>query len=94
MSERRGHCQAGEREAMQQLYERCEEPVYRLMVHIVDRQDAGTDLTRQVFLQIFLKIDRFAGQARFETWLYRVAMNEALQYLRKNRQQRTHQDRG
>jgi RNA polymerase sigma-70 factor (ECF subfamily) len=40
-------------------------------------------MTQQVFLRVFRKIEQFAGQARFATWLYRVAVNEALQYLRR-----------
>jgi RNA polymerase sigma-70 factor (ECF subfamily) len=36
-----------------------------------------------VFLQVFRKIDQFAGDSKFETWLYRLATNEALQHLRK-----------
>jgi RNA polymerase sigma-70 factor (ECF subfamily) len=42
-------------------------------------------VTQQVFLHVFQKIDRFEGHSRFETWLYRLATNEAYQYLRKER---------
>lgn len=75
-------CQSGELQARRQLYELCSQRVFRLMVHMVGLQDAS-DLTQQVFLQVFLKIDQFAGQSKFETWMYRLAVNEALQHLRK-----------
>ena len=75
-------CQAGERAAQQRLYELCHLRVYRLMLRMVGQQDAA-DLTQQVFLRVFSKIGTFAGQSRFETWLYRLAVNEALQHLRK-----------
>ena len=52
------------------------------MVRMVGSQDAA-DATQQVFLQVFRKIDQFAGHSKFETWLYRLAVNEALQHLRK-----------
>ncbi len=75
-------CRAGERESRRQLYELCHRRVYRLMVRMVGLQDAA-DLTQQAFLQIFCKIDQFAARSKFETWMYRLAVNEALQHLRK-----------
>ena len=54
------------------------------MVRMVGLQDAA-DVTQQVFLQVFRKIGQFAGHAKFETWLYRLATNEALQHLRKGK---------
>ena len=77
-------CRAGEPEARRQLYELFHHQVYRLMVRMVGMQDAA-DLTQQVFLQSFRKIDQFAGRSKFATWLYRLAVNEALQHLRKQR---------
>ena len=75
-------CRAGQRAAQQRLYELCHSLVYRLMVRMVGLQDAA-DLTQQVFLQLFRKIGQFAGNSKFETWLYRLSVNEALQHLRK-----------
>lgn len=77
-------CQEGSRDAQQQLYEGCHQRVYRLLVRIVGRREAA-DVMQQVFLQVFRALDQFDGQSRFETWLYRVTMNEAFQYLRKQR---------
>ena len=54
------------------------------MVRIVGEQDAA-DVAQQAFLQMFRKLDQFNGQARFETWLYRLAVNESLQHLRRRR---------
>jgi len=54
---------------------------------MVGWQDAG-DVTQQVFLQVFRSIGQFSGQSRFETWLYRLAVNESLQHLRRNRMSR------
>ncbi len=82
-------CRAGDRLAQQLLYESFQCQVYRLIVRIVGRQDAQ-DVTQQVFLQVFHKVDQFVGRSKFETWLYRLAMNEALQHLRKERR-RNHQ---
>ncbi len=77
-------CREGQSEARQRLYEAHHRQVFRLMVRMVGLQDAA-DLTQQVFLQVFRKIDQFAGRSQFDTWLYRLAANEALQHLRKGR---------
>ncbi|QDT21992.1 MULTISPECIES: RNA polymerase sigma factor [Gimesia] len=77
-------CRSKKRSAQQCLYELCHRQVYRLMVRTVGLQDAG-DVTQQVFLQLFRKIDQFESQSKFETWLYRLAINEGLQHLRKGR---------
>jgi len=79
-------CLAGDRTAMQQIYGQCSERVYGLMVRMVGHQDAD-DLTQQVFLQMFRKLDQFNSQSKIETWLYRLAMNEALQHLRRRKRQ-------
>jgi RNA polymerase sigma-70 factor (ECF subfamily) len=81
-------CLAGDRCAMQQLYEQCSDSVYGLMVRMVGRQDAD-DLTQHVFLTMFRKLDQFNGQSKLETWLYRLATNEALQHLRRSKRRST-----
>ena len=77
-------CKSGRRSAQQELYEACHQDVFGLMVRMVGRQDAA-DVTQQVFMQVFRKIDQFQGQSKFKTWLYRLAVNESLQHLRKNK---------
>lgn len=77
-------CQRGDRQAQRLLYERCHEQIYRLAVRMVGRQDAS-DVLQQMFLRVFSKIGQFSGIARFETWLYRVAVNECLQHRRRKK---------
>ena len=80
-------CRRGSREAQQRLYEYRHQRVYRLLIRMVGRGDAD-DLLQQVFLQVFRTLSQFNGQSRFETWLYRVAVNESLQHLRKQQRRR------
>ena len=77
----------GSREAQQRLYECCHERVYRLLVRMVGLNDAD-DILQQVFLQVFRSLSQFNGRSRFETWLYRVSVNESLQHLRKQQRRR------
>lgn len=77
-------CQRGDPVAQRRLYEASHRNVYRLMVRMVGLQDAA-DLTQQVFLQVFRRIGQFSGQAQIGTWIYRVAVNEALQHFRRSK---------
>jgi RNA polymerase sigma-70 factor (ECF subfamily) len=81
--------QEGDCNAQRQLYESLHQNIYRLMVRMVGRQDAD-DLVQQSFLQAFRKINQFTGQAQFGTWLHRLAVNEALQHLRRTKRAKTH----
>lgn len=77
-------CQASDREAQHQLYVLRRERVFGLMSRMVGAQDAP-DVTQQVFLQVFRKITSFRELSTFDTWLWRVAVNEAQQHLRRHR---------
>jgi len=77
-------CQKGDPLAQRRLYDASHQNVYRLVVRMVGVQDAA-DVTQQVFLQTFRKIGQFSGRSQFGTWIYRVAVNESLQHLRKSK---------
>ncbi|MDV6030684.1 MAG: RNA polymerase sigma factor [Phycisphaera sp. RhM] len=78
----------GDRAALRQIYEATADRVFRLMVRMVGQQDAD-DLTQQTFVRAFTKLKQFSGESKFETWLYRLATNEALQHLRREKHRRT-----
>jgi RNA polymerase sigma-70 factor (ECF subfamily) len=80
----------GNRGAQRTLYDRCHQKVYRLVVRMVGVQDAP-DVSQQVFLQVFRKLDQFSGRSGFETWLYRLAVNECLQHLRRRGRRTDHE---
>ena len=79
---------AGDRSALREIYEATSDRVFRLMARMVGVQDAD-DLTQQVYMQAFSKLSQFSGDSKFETWLYRLATNEALQHLRREKHRRT-----
>ncbi|MFO0915894.1 MAG: sigma-70 family RNA polymerase sigma factor [Pirellulales bacterium] len=79
----------GDQGAFRQIYDECHPGVFRLAVRMVG-SDEAPDVLQQVFLQVFRSIDKFHAQSSFRTWLYRLAVNESLQYLRKNRRWRSH----
>ncbi len=74
----------GDRESQRKLYERHFRMVYRLMFRMVSGEHVD-DLTQQVFLKVFSSIGQYRGRSKFSTWLYRLAANEALQFLRRQK---------
>lgn len=75
-------CRNGEPQAQRDLVLRTQDRMYRLLVRLVGVQDAE-DVAQQVYLQVFRQLHRFKGDSSFGTWLYRVTVNEAMQYLRR-----------
>lgn len=78
--------QCGDRQEQRGLYDACRERVYRLAYRMVGPDDA-LDVSQQTFLQVFRRIGQFAGLSRFETWLFRIVLNECFQ-LRRRRARR------
>jgi RNA polymerase sigma-70 factor (ECF subfamily) len=57
--------------------------VYSKCLHMVGNEAEAEDLTQEVFLQLFRKLDTFRGESAFSTWLYRLAVNVVLMRLRR-----------
>ncbi len=50
--------------------------------------DETDDLVQEVFIKVWQKRDHFKGNSKLFTWIYRIAVNEALQHLRKKKRHR------
>ena len=74
-------CQQNDPCAQKQLFETFGVNVYRLVHRIVGHNDAD-DLTQEIFVQVFRKMGAFKGDAKFSTWLHRLATNTCLMHLR------------
>jgi RNA polymerase sigma-70 factor (ECF subfamily) len=69
--------QAGEVEAFGELVRRHEKMVFNLLYRWLGDHDEAAEAAQEVFLSAFRSIGRFRGDARFSTWLYRIAVNQA-----------------
>lgn len=67
----------GDREAFSSLLERHYDGLFRLCFRLTGVQAEAEDLTQDICLALPAKLAQFRGEARFTTWLYRVAVNAA-----------------
>jgi RNA polymerase sigma-70 factor, ECF subfamily len=78
-------CRSGERAAQEELYHRFRRQVAgNLFRALGDRQELE-DLVQEVFVIAFRGLDKFRGEARLSTWLYRICVNVALGKIRTRR---------
>jgi len=75
----------GEEAAFEALFEAHKRRVYSLCLRMTRSAADAEDLTQQAFLQVFRKIATFRGESKFSTWLHRLAVNEVLMHLRRQR---------
>jgi RNA polymerase sigma-70 factor (ECF subfamily) len=68
---------AGDESAYEILIQRFEQPVYSLVSRLVDNPADASDVTQEVFLKVFRKVDGFRAESSLKTWIYRIAVNEA-----------------
>ncbi len=67
------------------LVTRYQEDVYWLIRRMVVNHDDADDLTQETFLKIWKNLSQFRGDSSLFTWIYRIATNEALIFLRKKK---------
>lgn len=77
--------QAQNAAAFDLLFERHAEAVRRHLLHIVREDHAAEDLLQEVFLRVWTHAEQWNGQGAFKGWLFRIATNLALNYLRSQR---------
>jgi RNA polymerase sigma-70 factor (ECF subfamily) len=78
-----GRIAAGDKLAMQTLFERHQIKVYRFVLRLVRNESTAEDLISDVFLDVWRQADRFAGRSTVSTWLLGIARFKALTVLRK-----------
>lgn len=73
---------AGDRAAFDSLFAKYQDYVYNIVYGIVGKPEEAHDVTQDVFLQVYRSLGSFRRGARFATWLYRIAVNRALDAAR------------
>ena len=79
-------CKLGDRDAFRRLFERHKDRVYSVAFYFFGGDEAtAADVTQQVFLKLFTRIQQFQGESEFTTWLYRLTTNACVDEQRKRR---------
>lgn len=76
---------AGERDAYRVLVERHSAYVYRVAYRMTGNSHDAEEVVQEAFLRAYQKLQQFAGNANFGTWVYRIAANYAIDRLRQKK---------
>src|SRR5579862_3303871 len=76
---------SGDQSAFDSLFAKYQEYVYNIVYGIVGKADEAQDVAQEVFVQVYRSLGSFRRGARFATWLYRVAVNRAVDATRASR---------
>ena len=74
---------SGDVSAFEELVRRYDRKLYRIAQGITHNNEDAEEVVQTAFLKAYQNLDRFQGNAKFSTWLIRIAMNESFMKLRK-----------
>ncbi len=75
----------GDADSFNELILRWERPIYALAYRTIGREEEARDVCQETFLRAFRALPGFRGQAKFSSWLYRIALNLCRDWMRKER---------
>jgi RNA polymerase sigma-70 factor (ECF subfamily) len=78
-------CQAGEMDAFQELVSRYHQKVYMVVLGLLRQREDAMEVTQETFFRAYRKIGSFQGGSTFYTWIYRIAVNIAIDAQRRQK---------
>ena len=78
-----GRILGGERDLFTVLVSRYEKRIINYVYRITHRYEEAHDLAQEIFVKVYLALDRYDPKYQFSTWLFRIAQNSAIDALRK-----------
>src|SRR5256885_3282202 len=75
----------GDADSFNELILRWERPIYALAYRTIGREEDARDVCQETFLRAFRAVKGFRGQAKFSSWLYRIALNLCRDWVRRER---------
>jgi RNA polymerase sigma-70 factor, ECF subfamily len=76
---------SGDADSFNELILRWERPIYALAYRTIGREEDARDVCQETFLRAFRALPGFRGQAKFSSWLYRIALNLCRDWMRRQR---------
>ena len=80
--------QAGRVGAFDQLVRKYREQIFAVIYNMTSNREDASDLTQETFIKAFQAMGRFKGKSAFFTWLYRIAINTTMTFLKKRGRRR------
>lgn len=80
--------QAGNEQAFKTLVEQYQKPVVNTCFGILHDKDDAEDVAQEVFIEVFRSVKNFRADSKISTWLYRIAVNRSLNFLRDNKKRK------
>jgi RNA polymerase sigma-70 factor (ECF subfamily) len=80
-----GRAQRGDLAAYEELVRHHHPRIYSMLYHMTANREDAQDLAQEVFLKAHAALPRFQGSSSFYTWIYRIAVNHALNFREKHR---------
>jgi RNA polymerase sigma factor (sigma-70 family) len=77
--------QRGAEQAFNTLVRKYQEPVYLTIRRLLGSHEEAQDVSQEVFIHAYKGLRQFRGEAGFSTWIYRIAVNLALNALRRRK---------
>ncbi|MDH7501769.1 MAG: sigma-70 family RNA polymerase sigma factor [Verrucomicrobiota bacterium] len=75
----------GDLDAYDELVRRYQERIYSAMYHMTSNHEDASDLTQESFIKAYRALKSFKGDSSFFTWLYRIAINKAINFLKQRK---------
>jgi RNA polymerase sigma-70 factor, ECF subfamily len=77
----------GDQAAFAELVIRYQRPIYNAAFWVLRRAEDANDVTQEVFLKVAERLNEYDPRFKFFSWIYRIAVNESLNLLRRNRRE-------
>ncbi|HEV8157520.1 MAG TPA: sigma-70 family RNA polymerase sigma factor [Pyrinomonadaceae bacterium] len=74
----------GREDGFEELVCRYQRPITGYVYRMLNNYDASLDVTQEVFIKVYNSLEKYSSEYKFSTWLYRIAHNAAIDYMRRN----------
>lgn len=81
-------CLSGDTRAFESLVDRYQKPVFNLAMRMVNNYDEARDIAQSVFIKAFEKLNSFDERYRFFSWIYRITVNESINFINKEKRRK------
>lgn len=86
-------CKRGDRQALEELVGNYQRPVYNAAYRILGNPDDAADATQAAFLKTFENLHQYNPKYKFFSWIYRIAVNESINQIKRGRNQQPLDDK-